>query len=189
MLKKVGESRIKTLVQNRNGLVLAVAGLFSLNILQAILCLFLWSGLGTTFVPPEFTEPMRVGSKSRDAAYLKSLADYFSVLFLNITPSNAVERIEGILRYVHPKDYSAMKSQLQEEAKQLQKHHQSRYFTPIHFSVDAKVQTVEVIGDETYLINRKVVDVQRKAYQLGFKFENAMPYLSQFQLINKESQT
>ena len=186
MLASIGQSRVKALVQHRNLITLGLAVSVLLNVMLASLSLSLWHGMEEKFMPPMITEPMTIGRNGGDAAYLRNTADYFARLFLNITPSNAVERIEQVLRYVHPKDYGLMKKQLQDDAKGIDKTKQSRYFTPISYEVDVRQQQVEVIGDETFLIGRKLVGTYRRAYRLGFTFEQGMPYLNEFKLISEE---
>jgi len=186
MLISAAESNIVQLIKKRNLLAILLLGLFSLNVLQGMLNIILSQNQGTTLVPIEINEAMWIGKKHPSPEYLKAIADYFASMFLNVTPSNAVDRINTVLKYVKPQDYAAMKKQLTDEAKLLEKHNQARFFTPISFDVNDKAKEVTIIGDETYMVGRTVVEVSRKRYKLAFVMDKSSTYLTKFQLIEDE---
>ena len=174
------------LLQQRNLQMSIILGAFIIILLLIIANISLSQGLGVKLVPSQITEPLLLTKKGGDAAYLRNIADYFVRLYLDVTPNNGPLHIEQILHYVNPKEHAVIRDQLTREIGGLAKHNQSRFFSPIKYQVDATNNTVFVVGDELYMIGKKISNSIRKKYELQFRFDRGNPYLTKFKVVEDD---
>lgn len=180
MLIQTYGNHLQKLVKTRNLLVLAIVVSVLLNLIQAIATVRFSNNTTTVVVPAEIKEPFTIKGKKLSAEYLRQMSDYFAALVLNVTPESMTDKTNSILRYVHPSVYGEMKAYLFNEANNLKRNQQSRFFTPTNFDVDEEQNKVIVEGDETHLIGKLEAFRERRRYALTFSYEHGQLYLNSF---------
>jgi conjugal transfer pilus assembly protein TraE len=187
MLIKTYYNHLQKLVRLRNSLVLGLGLSIALNLIQAIATVCLSHTTRTILVPTEVKEPMWVAEHKLSSEYLRQITDYFVGLFLNTTPESIPDKSNTILKYVHPSAYGEVRAYLQEEEKHMKHNQQARFFSPIRFEVDAKLNKVVVTGDEIHLIGKLEAFRERRNYEVTYLYQHGQLYLQAFRKLEGET--
>lgn len=166
-------------IQWRNRLLIAVAALFLLNVIQGFSVFSLIGRQKTIIIPAAFEREFTVSSKFSDS-YLEQMAQYFSGLLLNVTPATSAVNAEHLLRHVASENYAAVKEQLVEQNKEIEKRAISTAFYVSHLRVNAKNLWVELKGDLKIFIANAQMESKTKTYRFQFANRNGLLKIKTF---------
>ena len=168
---KIRDSKIASLVKNRNLLTVGLTVAVVLSLIQAIALAGLVGKTRIVLVPPEIKEPLWVEPHRVSHAYLQQMSDYFLSLILNITPGNAAAKRELLLQTVHASAYGAVKAQLLEDETEIKKRQISRFFVPVSYEVNDRERWVKATGDLTLVVGQQHISTERVQYRIQYQIE------------------
>ncbi len=176
--------RLSNLQFQRNVLLGLASVLLFVVFLQSLF-LFLRSEK-TIILPPETKQSFWVEGNTFAPSYLEEQATYFCHLFLDITASNVLFQGDVILRYVEPRFYSEIRSNLLNEEERLKKENLTLHFMPIEVKVYPHDLSVLVTGDLNSYVGGKKITTSKKVYKVNFLSNHGRLFLKSFTPLNDE---
>jgi conjugal transfer pilus assembly protein TraE len=165
-------SRMQTLKFNRNGYLMLASISFVLNIMFMLDIYLLQGRERIILVPPAIEKTMWVTNSKVSPEYLSEMSLFLANLRLNVTASNASQQHELLLRYVAPKNYSAIKTELLTEVENLKKNHITTAFFPTDVEVDGKKTIARVTGHLQSTVGDTHLPFQKVAYQMTYQYQS-----------------
>lgn len=176
--------RLDHLMHQRNALSALVAGLLSLNLLQAFVTVFREERI--VVVPPDTKREFWLTQNRVSASYLEEMALFFAPLMLEVSPESAAYKRDIILRYTVSESYGALKAKLLEDEKRLQKEHVTTSFQLSAVKVRSREMQVEVTGDLSRFIGERRISQSRDTYRFTFVYRMGRLLIQSFQLIKSD---
>ena len=177
---KTFQQKIKTLVSQRNVLVLCV---IALSVAVVTLSSALQSREERVIVIPT-TGPSFWLEKSRTSKeYLRTIGVFLSDLLLTRTPKDITWKNEQILGHVHPSSFGVLKKALFEEKETMIQSQSTFLFEPTRsYSLEKPLQFIIEGLQKTYMEkmgkSAPLVQSQKLKYTLSFRCEEGRLYLT-----------
>lgn len=174
------ESRIKSLVEQRRRMTIAIAFLAALVFIQTVSIFSIARKQDRILVmPPEIKESFWLDSNSVSDSYLRQVADYFIKTAMTVSPSTVESQYQYLLNNAYPAIYGDMKGQLLKRGNDVKQKGISTVFTSKSFQVDTENLRVIVSGELMVITGRNRAEPLRKQFSVHFKYENGRLYLKE----------
>lgn len=175
------KTRLQHLMRTRNGYLALASGSLLLNVLLSLVLFCMIGQERVLLVPPNFSKSFWVSASHASPDYLSEMGLFFASLRLNVTPKNAKQQRDTLLRYVEPKQYASLKTRLQEEESRLIQQHVTTAFYPVDVKVNAEKSIVRIIGDMHSFVGDAALPIQRVTYDIHFAHHQGRLLVSSFQ--------
>ncbi len=179
-------SRLGSLVHQRNLFLVLIAALLIIIFTQALFTLFRNERI--VVVPPDLKQEVWLEQNTVSNSYLEEMALVYASLMLESSPESAAYKRDIILRHTAPESYGPLKRRLLEDEKRLKKDHVTTSFQPNGIKVDAAHLTVEVTGDLLRFVGEKRISQSRDIYRFQFEYKAGRLSIKAFELINSDAQ-
>ncbi len=174
-------SRLQNLIQYRNGYLILASISLVLNMLL-VLVLFVFIGHERiVVVPPTVEKSFWVTSAKVSPEYLSEMSLFFANLRLNVTASSATTQRELLLRFIAPKNYNEIKTELLNEAEILKKNHITTAFFPVNVDVDTKKLIARITGDLQSTVGDSHLPSERVTYQISYIYSGGRLFVVAFE--------
>jgi type IV conjugative transfer system protein TraE len=187
MKRILQKSLLQNVVRNRNGYLAISCGSLVINILLSIGLLFTIGKEKIVFVPPKIPQTFWVSHSDVSTEYLSEMSYFFSSLRFNITPVNADNQRETLLRYVCPEYFESLKIQLINEAEKISKEHINLAFYPIDIKVNHNKLEARVTGDLVSTVGIHQLPSQRVSYKIIYNYNSGRLLVKSFMEDNVNS--
>jgi conjugal transfer pilus assembly protein TraE len=187
MKRLVQKSLLQYVIRHRNGYLTLACGSLLLNILLSLGMISLVGHERVIIVPPSISKTFWVDYNTVSPEYLYEMSLFFVGLRFDMTPSNAENQREVMLRYVSPEYYDSLKTQLINEAKQMSQEHISTAFYPNDVRVDAKHLTTLVIGDLASTVGTNSLPNQHVIYKITYGYHAGRLLVRSFDEVQKNA--
>jgi conjugal transfer pilus assembly protein TraE len=174
------KSRLNYLVKQRNGYLVLASGLLILCFILSLLCFYFNGRERVIVVPPRIERSFWVTQNELSPEYLSEMTTFFAYLRLNTTPQSADSQRQLLLRYVDPRYFGILNTQLIQEHDRLVARHISSAFYPVTVQVNTQKMSATIIGDLMSMVGKETVASQRIAYQVQYRYEQGRLLVSQF---------
>ena len=181
---KLFNSRLGSLLQQRNFLVSLVAILIGLNLIQAVSLVF--TDDKSIVVPADLRQEVWMKGNKVSTTYLEEMGIVYADLILEVTPKGAVYRRDVILRNSSASRHGSLKQKLVEEEKRLKKRNLSTSFQANSVKVDQNKLSVEIKGDLVRYVGEKKISRSRDVYRFEFEFHRGRLLIKSFKLIKSD---
>ena len=109
------------------------------------------------------------------------MAAFFVNLRFNLTPSNAENQSNMLLRYVTPQYYGILKTDLLSESDRLKKEHISTAFYQNNIEVDPKNYIARITGDIQSSVGDMTLPLQHVSYEVHFIYSAGRLLVNSFE--------
>lgn len=184
---RLHKSRIQYLIQRRNGYLVLAIGSMIINILQLLVIFAILGHERIIIVPPNINRSFWVSASQVSPEYLSEMAYYFVQLRFNMTPSNAASQRDLLLRYVLPRYYGALKTELLSEADRITKEHITTAFYQNNIQVDTRQLLAKITGDLQTSVGDAILPMQRVIYQISFTYDSGRLLIKSFEEVNSHA--
>jgi conjugal transfer pilus assembly protein TraE len=181
MKHQLSNSRLGSLVHQRNLFLVLIAALLIITFTQALFTLFRSERI--VVVPPDLKQEVWLEQNTVSSAYLEEMTLVYASLILESSPESAAYKRDIILRHTSPESYGALKRRLVEDEQRLKREHVTTSFQPNGIKVDSSLLTVEVTGDLLRFVGEKRISQSRDTYQFQFEYKAGRLSIKAFKLI------
>lgn len=156
------------------------------NVLMAMTMAGMDKRQETILVPPTLQRTVWVKGAETSPEYLEEMTRYFASLLLNVTPKSVDDNISVFLRYVAPKAYGDVKSDMDLRAAALKHNELSTAFYPVSYATDTATRQVVVDGDYLTIVGKKLVSTTRRSWRFGYAYAGGRLWVTEFVEVNRE---
>lgn len=174
------KTHIEGATADRNAWRLIAAGLMFANLVTAVGWLMSAGDERTVVVPTEMHKTFWIEDTQASPEYLEQMALYFIRLALDITPSAVDYQSEVFLRYVDPRAYGQLKTELILEAERVKRMSASQAFFPREIEFDVRKRRVAVRGDLTTFIGEQRVRTEPQTWRITFALAGGKMSVTEF---------
>lgn len=187
MKRIVQKSLLQYVIRHRNGYLAVACGSLFLNILLSFGVITMAGHEKIIIVPPKISQSFWVTESEVSPEYLVEMSHFFASLRFNITPSNAENQREMLLRYVSPEYYEGLKVELITESERIAKEHISTVFYPVDTKVDTRHLTTLIIGDLLSTVGTNTLPSQRVTYKITYKYNEGRLLVKSFEEVKSHA--
>jgi len=174
------ESRLKSLVEQRKRLMVAVCFLSVIVMFQTITIMGISKKQDRVLVtPPVIKESFWLDAGSVSESYLRQIGDYFIKTAMTVSPSTVEPQFQYLLDNVYPRYYGDVKGQLLLRGNDIKGKGISTVFVSKSFEINEEELRVNISGNLIVLTGRSRTEPIKKEFSVQFVYENGRLYLKE----------
>jgi conjugal transfer pilus assembly protein TraE len=140
----------------------------------------------TLIVPTEIHKSFWIEDERVSEEYLEQMALYFTQLVLNVTPNTVDYQSDVFLRYVDPRAYGPMKTQLIIESGRVKRNSAAQAFFPREARFDTLRQRVAIKGDVITFVGEQKVKTASETWRTSFAIAGGKMSVTEFKKVNND---
>lgn len=157
------------------------------NVILAGVVFNAFTNKSRTLTPPVISQAFTVSDGEVDAAYLEMMAEYFTLLKLNVTPGSVERQYKQLGHYISETTWHQMQPLLSEDAATIKRQNISSQFTIEKTQVALDKGLVKLTGTLNKYVGKRALEPETVSYVAAMRYEDGQLSLLTLKKVKKEA--